>query len=692
MNHPSKDQSKNQQIEKEVEKICSSLNLREHKLKEINKHLNESFLPNEVIWYLYNTHGFPTDLTCLIAKEKGWTSPSNIKESIKKITQKHQQTRQSLVIKAINKIGIGEWITKNIPNKKTEFTGYEKDEETAKIIYISDIDSSDVPINKGPDDKKWGIRSRFTRSDSETKETFIILDKTCFYPEGGGPIGDKGSLKTETGEAEVLDCQKINQVIYLKVKVTKGGIEQGQEATMKVYKNYRQGIKVHHTATHLLNSALRQTLGTHVKQAGSLVEPYFLRFDFSHPQALNPKQIAEVEKLVLNPISQAQEVSADYKSFEQAQKEAYIYLKGENYPSRVRVLNIGEESSKELCGGIHVKNTQEIGGFKIVREEAVGAGIRRITAYVHHSLESFEDFLVQQNDSLRDFLNSYNKSLNIKSDSFQKIKQEGVFFWEGSREQNNPFLKVLEDIEDEIKKTKQEIIKWDNSERKHVSFSGDFKKETKRQVFHPLAEQMLELRRGLNLALPHIKEFVDDNSKPVFREGSNEREESQLPIEFFRKKLNELEDLKKQKKLLEKETNSLDELKKQVNFFSIDKDARSNQLIVSDQANSVSHSYLIVLTSLEDRKILSDMSDFLLSKLQLSALILVGKSQKNHPIFVNFNKELSCVVSAGQVLKKNLAPLCGGKGGGKAGFAQGSIEDREKLLELQTSRIFFIEK
>jgi len=277
----------------------------------------------------------------------------------------------------------------------------------------------------------------------------------------------------------------------------------------------------------------------------------------------------------------------------------------------VRVLKIGENSSKELCGGIHVQNTKEIKNFKIIKEEGVGSGIRRIIAYTHSSLMAFEDFLVQQNLALRDFLNSsYLKSLHqlkkaillgeqeifkdikeesdrgkkkmVKSETgenlenpscfqdiieqgnstttgrtlnpdkielekpfFKKVESENLALWKGEIEKENPFLELLEQIETELKKTKQTLIKWDFSKTSELFLSEDFKTTEKIKAFHPLAEQMIELREALNLSLP----FFKGESSPTREPFTTEIEfiDKDSPIDFFKRKLTELESLKTKK-------------------------------------------------------------------------------------------------------------------------------------------------
>ena len=709
-----------------------------NKTKQLKKTEKANFKPHlkeSAVWNLYSTYGFPTDLTRLIAKEKGWTTPSesemkqyiqkNILEPInQKANEKHTTEQEFLRKKAridqpihtknkknlIAKIGIKNYLKDYAPHlipiiknkiEKTYFTGYETDQETGRIVFMG---LHSLPENTKTNENS--LQSLLSHSTDLAKgsEDWLVLNKTCFYPEGGGPIGDKGLLETKTGQAEVLDCQKINEFIWLKIKVIAGNLKKDQNCKMKIYKNYRQGIKSHHTATHLLNSALRQILGNSVRQKGSLIEPYFLRFDFTHPQALNQKQIEEIEKLVLDSIHQAEEVSPSYKTFEQAQKEGFIYLKGENYPKQVRVLKIGKDTSKELCGGVHVKNTSEIESFKIIKEEGVGSGVRRITAYTSFSLKAWEDFLMKQNLDLRNFL--YQSSLSsplsmrdsplsgssvflgraeqirrknsnqasiilLKNNSFKKTTENGTSFWQGEIEKENPFLKALEWKEKVLKFLRQKIIKLETAkpEKKFSSINNKF--ITVKKSFHPLAEQILELREFLNFPLTKIKETNDFTTIAFTEESLSSGEISDnLPLEFFRNKKQDIQSLKDHLKKMEKWGLNLESLYEKVKEFN---------------KKSVKARLLVLSLPLEDRKILSDLSDFVLSQLKLSILILFGESQSGkHPVFVNLNKKFTSILSANDILRNDIIPLMTGRGGGKPHFAQGSVQDKTKLGALDS--------
>ncbi|MCY4321330.1 MAG: alanine--tRNA ligase-related protein, partial [Bdellovibrionaceae bacterium] len=292
--------------ERKIKKIYDSLKLNKNQQKEIMKNLSKSLLPAEVVYYLHDTHGFPLDLTRLIAKDKGWTIPSDLEmkkyikeQSISSLHQKKENIKNQSILQKkshsnlptdrknkkhlANKIGLKNYLKDYVPyliplikNKigNTKFTAYETDQEKAQITFMG---LYSLPENTNFNKQNLQSLTSLSTDLAEGLEDWLIVDQTCFYPEGGGPIGDKGLLKTETGQAEVLDCQKIDELIWHKIKVLNGELKKEQQCKMTVYKNYRKGIKSHHTATHLLNSALRKILGNSVRQKGSLVEPSFLR-------------------------------------------------------------------------------------------------------------------------------------------------------------------------------------------------------------------------------------------------------------------------------------------------------------------------------------------------------------------------------------------------------------------------------
>lgn len=377
----------------EADKPAGSLKEREKRLK----------IDKQTVWNLYSTYGFPMDLTRLIAKERGWTMPTEeeMEEYKNQLSQNFALGSASIQLKDNEEqIFQGIYYALTEKQKTTVWTAYKQDKEEATIIRTRFFPPqkalkvvSDFTFPRG------GVSSGPIPKDSEA---WLVLDKTCFYPEGGGPIGDKGWMETETGKALVLDCQKYEEMIAHKVRVLEGELRAGQTAKIKVNKDFRNQIAVSHTSTHLLNSALRSVLGDAVRQAGSLVEPGSLRFDFTFPRPLTKKELQQIEEQLYQSITREENVCSSHKNFDQAKEEGALYLKGEDYGrDEVRVIRIGDKTSIELCGGIHVQNTKEIKKFKIVSEKGVQSGVRRIVAYTGALAVEWEKLLTQQNRELR---------------------------------------------------------------------------------------------------------------------------------------------------------------------------------------------------------------------------------------------------------------------------------------------------
>jgi alanyl-tRNA synthetase len=314
---------------------------------------------------LYDTFGFPKDLTALILKEKGMS----INESEFDASMKAQKDRS----RAASEVSTEDWNVL-IPGNVETFVGYDQTENDVKITRIRKVDS-----------KKDGILYQ------------IVLDNTPFYPEGGGQVGDKGSLTPTLskgeGVIEIIDTKKENNLIIHFAKNLP--IDLNVSFVAKVNTDLRTSTSKNHSATHLMHLALRTILGTHVEQKGSLVNPNYLRFDFSHFSKVTDEEIRKVEHFVNTRISaQLQLVEHRSLPIQQAMAAGAMALFGEKYGDTVRMIEFGD--SKELCGGIHVKNTGEIWHFKIISEGAVAAGIRRIEAITGDAVKHY--FRQQEND------------------------------------------------------------------------------------------------------------------------------------------------------------------------------------------------------------------------------------------------------------------------------------------------------
>ena len=341
---------------------------------------------------LYDTFGFPKDLTALILKEKGMSFNANEFN-----TSMQEQKARS---RAASEVSTEDWSVL-VPGNVETFVGYDKTENEVKITRIRKVDS-----------KKDGILYQ------------IVLDATPFYPEGGGQVGDKGTLISANETIEIIDTKKENNLILHFTKQLPENLNAAFVA--KVNTDLRTSTSKNHSATHLMHLALRTILGTHVEQKGSLVNPNYLRFDFSHFSKVSDNEIKQVEDFVNQQIEeQLQLVEHRNIPIQKALEQGAMALFGEKYGDSVRMIEFGE--SKELCGGIHVKNTADIWHFKIISEGAVAAGIRRIEAITG---DAVKDFYNNQENTLADLKETLKnpqdilKSIVSLQDENAKLKKQ----------------------------------------------------------------------------------------------------------------------------------------------------------------------------------------------------------------------------------------------------------------------------
>ena len=243
---------------------------------------------------------------------------------------------------------------------ETQFTGYDTASDTARVLAIIDENGA-------------------LQEASAEQNVRIFLDKTPFYPEGGGQVADNGIMSTEIGQGYIFSVEKNDGIIAHCCEMTEGVIRVGDEVRCSVDAVKRNCTARNHTATHLLQKALREIIGAHVQQAGSSVNENMLRFDFSHFEAVTKEQLEKIQDRVNEKINEFLPVTCEEMSMEDAKKSGAMALFGEKYKNTVRVVSAGQWS-RELCGGIHVKNTGEIGAFKIISESGIASGVRRIEA------------------------------------------------------------------------------------------------------------------------------------------------------------------------------------------------------------------------------------------------------------------------------------------------------------------------
>jgi alanyl-tRNA synthetase len=361
-------------------------------IKILNEEISkiDKVLPGDVAFKLYETYGFPIDLTEDILKSKSLKFDKDrfgelMRESIELARKNWKGSGDS----AVEKIWFG--IKEKIGS--TEFLGYENDQAQGIIKCLLKNHKEVSVLNK--DD-----------------EGMIVLNQTPFYAESGGQVGDKGIIVKDDFKFEVTDVQKkLGDLFVHYGKVISGSIKLDQDVELKIDVNRRNDTRAYHSATHLLHESLRRVLGDHVTQKGSLVEPERLRFDFSHMKPVSNKEVGKIEHYVNEMVQKKSEVKTRIMTPKEAVENGALALFGEKYGEEVRVLSMGDEGDKyfstELCGGTHVKNTGDIGKFKIISQSSIAAGVRRIEALRDKQLE--------------EYLENKEKQLNLSSEKNDEI-------------------------------------------------------------------------------------------------------------------------------------------------------------------------------------------------------------------------------------------------------------------------------
>ena len=337
-------------LKQEEERFAETL---ENGMKMLEGALNreDRMLDGETVFQLYDTFGFPVDLTADIARERGVrVDYAGFEAAMQRQRERARAASRFTMTQAMDYSG-----------RATEFHGYEHSSLDANVVALYREGTQTEEILAGED-------------------AVVVLDRTPFYAESGGQVGDRGELVAPGGTFVVDDTQKIQAEVYgHKGRLKTGRLRIGDQVTAQLDTVARARAAWNHSATHLMHAALRKVLGHHVQQKGSLVDAQRTRFDFSHNEPLTPGQIRQIEALVNDEIRRNHEVSARIMKHDEAIKSGAMALFGEKYGDEVRVIRMGEFST-ELCGGTHVKRTGDIGFFKIVAETGIAAGIRRIEA------------------------------------------------------------------------------------------------------------------------------------------------------------------------------------------------------------------------------------------------------------------------------------------------------------------------
>ncbi len=376
------------------ETVDSGLEILNDYIKEL-KDNGKNQLSGTAAFKLYDTYGFPIDLTIEILEEQGMTVDMPGYES-----EMNEQKERARAARG-DMEGEG-WkdddIAVLIKDITTDFVGYDTLCADATVKFIA-YDNASVQ-----------------KFDKENEKFIVVTDVTPFYGESGGQVGDTGTMKSDTAEIKVTDCKKQNGKFVHHCELVFGSVSVGDRLTLEVDKERRMAVSRNHSATHLLQAALKSVLGDHVAQSGSLVLPDRLRFDFSHFTAMTADEISETERLVNGMILNAMDISVCEMPIEEARKTGAMALFGEKYGDIVRVVRMGDKST-EFCGGTHLKNTSEAALFKIISESGIAAGIRRIEAVTGCGV-------LKMLNELESFSNSVSSALKTnKNDVVSKIEQ-----------------------------------------------------------------------------------------------------------------------------------------------------------------------------------------------------------------------------------------------------------------------------
>ncbi|EAL3919156.1 alanine--tRNA ligase [Campylobacter upsaliensis] len=400
-----------EQIKLEEERFLSTI---EKGIELFNEELakTQNIFSGEIAFKLYDTYGFPLDLTQDMLREKGLSIDE---ECFERLMSEQKERAKAAWKGSGDKAVSGDFKILLERFGKNEFVGYTQKACESQILALLD--------------ENFKMQEKLHKGQTG----WVFLDKTPFYANSGGQVGDKGFL----GENEISDTQKFFELNLSKI-TAKNELRLDEKLLAHINEGKREQIARHHSATHLLHYALRKILGAHIAQAGSLVEFNKLRFDFNHPKALTKEELEKIENLVNEMISSSYPALLEEMSLDDAKKSGAIALFSEKYENKVRVLSLGE--SKELCGGTHVNNSAEIGSFFILKESGVSAGVRRIEAVVSKAAHAYAKNALKELESLKielknnDLLSGISKLKNeisklkneLKNSNQNELKSENV--------------------------------------------------------------------------------------------------------------------------------------------------------------------------------------------------------------------------------------------------------------------------
>jgi len=465
-------------LKNEEEKFSSLL---EKGIKILNSEIKkiDKILPGDVAFKLYETYGFPIDLTEDILKSK----------SLKFDRERFGTLmRESVELARKNWKGSGDnsvevkWFKIREELAATEFLGYELDKAEGVILKIFKD-------------------SNFVNEANEGDEVQIITNQTPFYAESGGQVGDQGFMKNSDCEIKINDTQKKMGDLFIHYgKVIKGKLKVKDNVNLEINIEKRNNSKAYHSATHLLHESLRRTLGKHVTQKGSLVSPERLRFDFSHNKPIEEKQMTEINKVVNQIVATGGEVQTRIMTPKEAVNMGALALFGEKYGEEVRVVFMGNDNngffSTELCGGTHVKNISDIGRFKVVSQSSISSGVRRVEALRDKQLEAFENSQ-KQNKSLKE--QTLKDEISLITKELQSLNSKSNYNDDLSLAEN------LKNLKKQLAQTKIENIKKDKSKNiiKEKKIGNIFVREQTLKDFPPK-----ELRNIIDKGKKEIKDGI----------------------------------------------------------------------------------------------------------------------------------------------------------------------------------------
>ena len=438
----------------------------------------DKILPGEVGFKLYDTYGFPLDLTEDILKSKS-LKVDHVKFEIlmKKNRELAKKNWKGSGDSSIDEI----WFSIKDRIGPTDFLGYTSNKSEAVVVLMLK-GNKEVEILKTND------------------EGLIITNQTPFYGESGGQVGDTGIISNENFEFEVTDVQKkLGDLFVHYGKVKKGTIKLNSSVELKIDLERRKNIRAYHSATHLLHESLRRVLGKHVSQKGSLVAHDRLRFDFSHMKPISEEEIIKIEKYVNTNIEKKSEVKTRIMTPKEAVEEGALALFGEKYGDEVRVLSMGTDENRhfstELCGGTHVKNTSEIGKFKIVSQSSIAAGVRRVEALREKQLEDF----LKNKEKISNLSTKKNKE--IVNELTEKIKKLG----------EKPNLNNANDLNILIKDLTKQIEK--------ISVGSILKDKSKNIIKdQKINDIRIRFQKVFELPFKDLRKLIDEGKKEL-KEG-----------------------------------------------------------------------------------------------------------------------------------------------------------------------------